>query len=171
MYDPDYAMPRHMRGKQKKLTKAEKFKEMAAPDKTWAGPKTVGDYIALLKRFPNDWPVHVSTSAGGGIGVEHREVHGKPLVAIFGKNGGRFGENPLTDEEYKKQAENFLTDLRTGRRYTSIHGDHRTYSPDLGSQATCYGRHYDRRVIERMVKDGLIEASTVDLDRVGYLDK
>ena len=136
----------------------------------WDGPETVGDFIEMLSSFPPDWPVSVSTGAGGGIGIEHRERQGQPFVAIFGKNGGRFGENPLTEDEYRKQSERFLSDLKVGRQYTSVHGDHRTYSPSLGSQATCYGTHYDRRIIERMVREGLIDAASVHLERVAGLD-
>ena len=62
-------------------------------------------------------------------------------------------------------------DLKIGHFYTSVHGDHRTYSPGMGAYATCYGRHYARRVIERMVAEGLIAASSVDLERVAYLDR
>ena len=134
----------------------------------WTGPRTVGDFIELLSAFPRDWRVVVSTLAAGGIAIEHREIRGEPIVGIFGKNGGRFGENPLTDEEYKEQSANFLAGLESGRRYTSVHGDHRLYSPSLGDQATCYGTHYDRRVIERMVRDGLIPADSVDIERVAY---
>lgn len=137
----------------------------------WEGPETVADFIELLQTFPPEWPVKVSTSAGGGIGVEHREAMGQPFVGIFGKNGGRFGENPLTDEEYKKQSNAFLRALQYGDRYTSIHGDHRTYSPSLGSQATCYGRHYDRRIVERMVQEGLIKADSVDIERVARCER
>jgi len=137
----------------------------------WEGPETVGDFIALLSKFPKDWLVQVSTQAGGGIAVEHREIGGKPLVGIFGKNGGRFGENPLTEDEYQKQSQDFLASLRGGRVYTSIHGDHRLYSPFVGDQATCYGTHYDRRVIERMVQEGLITPESVDLERVARLDQ
>jgi hypothetical protein len=136
----------------------------------WEGPETVGDFIEALSKFPKDWPVKVSTQAGGGIGVEHRDIKGKPHVGIFGKNGGRFGENPLTEDEYQKKSAQFIGDLRGGMRYTSIHGDHRTYSPAMGDQATCYGTHYDRRVIERMVKEGLIAADSVDIDRVLKLE-
>lgn len=136
----------------------------------WTGCETVGDFIAALEKFPRDWPVKVSTPAGGGIAVEHREIGGKPVVAIFGSNGGRFGENPLTEDEYKKQADAFLMDLKIGQLYTSVHGDHRTYSPRMGDQATCYGRHYDRRVIERMVAEGLITADSVDLARVAQCE-
>jgi len=128
--------------------------------------KTVKDFIDALSKFPLDWPVSVKTPAGGGISIEHREIGGKPVVGIFGSNGGRFGENPLTEEEYREKSEQFLRDLKNGRRYTSIHGDHRTYSPDLGRQATYYGEHYDRRIIERMVREGLIAADSVDLERV-----
>lgn len=134
-------------------------------------PYTVKDYIELLSQFPSDWPVMVSTPAGGPIAVEHRDVRGKPAVAIFGSNGGRFGENPLTEEEYAKQSESFLSGLKAGRAYTSIHGDHRLYSPILGDQATCYGTHYDRRVIERMAREGLIPPGSVDLERVARLDR
>lgn len=138
----------------------------------WDGPKTVADFIELLSLFPPEWPVQVSTPAGGGIGIEHRESYGKPFVGVFGKNGGRFGEEPFTEEEYKKESEAYLTAIKIGNIYTSMHGDHRTYSPSphLGSQATCYGRRYDRRVIERMVREGLILANSVDLDRVAKLD-
>lgn len=136
----------------------------------WDGPKTVGDFIELLSAFPKDWPVQVSTPAGGGIAIEHREIAGKPVIGIFGKNGGRFGENPLTEEEYSEKSRRFLADLSAGRRYTSAHGDHRLYSPSLGSQATCYGTHYDKRIVERMVREGLIPASSVDLERVGRFE-
>jgi hypothetical protein len=137
----------------------------------WEGPTTVGEFIEALSAFPKDWRVVVKTPAGGGIGIEHREISGEPVVGIFGKNGGRFGENPLTEEEYRTKAAEFLNDLRAGRAYTSIHGDHRFYSPSLGSQATCYGTHYDRRIVERMVKEGLIRAESVDLERVASLDR
>lgn len=140
-------------------------------DSLWDGPETVADFIEVLSGFPPEWPVTVSTGAGGGIGIEHRETSGKPFIAIFGKNGGRFGENPLTEEEYQKQSQAFLNDLKIGNLYTSVHGDHRTYWPSLGSQATCYGKHYDRRVIERMVADGLIPESSVDLERGRFLDR
>jgi hypothetical protein len=135
----------------------------------WEGPQTVGDYIELLSQFPKDWPVKVSTPAGGGIAVEHRDIQGKPVIGIFGKNGGRFGENPLTEEEYQKKSQEFLSGLSGRQRYTSIHGDHRLYYPS-GQNDTCYGQHYDRRVIERMVKEGLINADSVDLDRVARLE-
>ena len=135
----------------------------------WHGPETVGDFIEALSQFPKEWPVKVSTPAGGGIAVEHREIDGKPIVGIFGKNGGRFGENPLTEEEYCKQSQDFLGSLQGGRKYTSIHGDHRLYSPFVGDNATCYGTHYDRRVVERMVREGLISADSVDLQRVARL--
>lgn len=135
----------------------------------WEGPKTVGDFIEALKAFPADWPVNVSTPAGGGIAVEHREIKGKPVIAIFGKNGGRFGENPLTEDEYQAKARDFLSGLRGGQHYTSIHGDHRLYYPS-GTNDTCYGQHYDRRVIERMVENGLIEPSSVDIERVRRID-
>jgi len=133
---------------------------------------TVADYIERLKEFPPDWRVIVSTPAGGGVAVEHREIRGEPVVAIFGSNGGRFGENPLTEEEYAEKSKRFMEDLNSpDREYTSIHGDHRMFSPKLGDQATCYGTHYDRRIIERMVDEGLIPKNIVDLGRVAYLDK
>jgi hypothetical protein len=135
----------------------------------WDGPQTVGDFIESLSKFPKDWPVKVATNAGGGIAVQHRDIGGKPVVAIFGKNGGRFGENPLTEDEYQKKSQEFLAGLSGGQLYTSIHGDHRLFYPG-DSQATCYGKHYDRRVIERMVQEGLIASDTVDLQRVQRLD-
>lgn len=136
----------------------------------WDGPKTVADFIALLSSFPPEWRVSVSTSAGGGIAVEHREIKGEPIVGIFGKNGGRFGENPLTEDEYHRVASNFLAALHAGQKYTSIHGDHRLYRP-IGMNDTCYGTHYDRRVIERMVSEGLIAKDSVDLERIAAFDR
>jgi hypothetical protein len=137
----------------------------------WEGPTTVAEFIELLSCFPKDWRVVVKTPAGGGIGVEHREIGGESVVGIFGKNGGIFGENPLTEDEYRLKSAEFLRDLNCGRAYTSVHGDHRLYSPSLGSQATCYGTHYDRRVIERMVREGLVAAASVDLERVASFDR
>lgn len=136
----------------------------------WKSAETVGDFIDLLSKFPRDWPVVVSTPAGGGIAIEHRDrkTTGEPFVAIFGKNGGRFGENPLTEEEYKKQSAEFLRCFESpDYLYTSIHGDHRMCFMTRGIEVnTCYGTHYDRRVVERMVREGLIPADRVDLERV-----
>lgn len=131
--------------------------------------KTVGDYIRKLQEFPEDWPVQVLTQAGGGISVEHREIKGKPVVAVFGSNGGRFGENPLTDEEYEKQFKKFLGLQQMGYEYTSAHGDHRLYRRG-GTNDTCYGTHFDRRVVERMVDEGLISVNTVDIELVRRCD-
>lgn len=131
--------------------------------------KTVGDYIRKLQEFPEDLPVYVSTQAGGGITVEHREIKDEPVVAIFGSNGGRFGENPLTDQEYEKQSRRFIALRQLGYEYTSVHGDHRLYMSG-GMSDTCYGTHFDRRIVERMVVDGLVLASEVDLERVRYFD-
>jgi len=133
--------------------------------------ETVGDYIKKLQEFPLDWPVKVSTPAGGGIAIEHREISGLPVVAVFGSNGGRFGENPLTEEEYKKMASEFLEMWNDkSYAYTSIHGDHRMYRPG-GMNDTCYGQHFDRRVVERLIEDGLIQKEKVDIDRVKYLSR
>lgn len=131
--------------------------------------KTVGDYIRKLQEFPEDWPVKVSTQAGGGITIEHRDIKGVPVVAVFGSNGGRFGENPLTDQEYEKQSKRFLDLTRQGYEYTSIHGDHRLYRRS-GVNDTCYGTHFDRRIVERMVEEGLISANDVDVERVRRCD-
>jgi hypothetical protein len=131
---------------------------------------TVADYIERLKQFPPGWRVVVSTQAGGGISVEPREINGEPIVAVFGSNGGRFGESPLTEDEYKTRAAEFLrrsTDPYFA--YTSVHGDHRHYHPS-GINDTCYGTHYDRRIVERMVAEGLIAAESVDLERVRNLN-
>lgn len=128
--------------------------------------KTVGDYIRKLQEFPDEWPVCVSTQAGGGIAIEHREVKGLPIVAVFGSNGGRFGENPLMEPEYEKQSAEFLRKFNDPYyAYTSIHGDHRMYHPS-GTNDTCYGQHFDLRIVERMVQEGRIPASAVDLERV-----
>jgi len=120
---------------------------------------TVKDYIEKLKQFPEDWPVSVSTTAGGGISIEHREINGKPVVAVFGSNGGRFGENPLTEEEYKEKSTDFLQKLGSGEwLHTPDYGDHRLYMPMGGNpDAGCYGTHYDARIIERMVSEGLLQ--------------
>ncbi len=131
--------------------------------------KTVGDYIKALSDFPEDWPVKVATPAGGGVAIEHREIGGKPVVAVFGSNGGRFGENPFTDDEYEKQSRRFLGLKSQGYEYTSIHGDHRLYRRS-GQNDTCYGTHFDRRIVERMVDEGLISVNTVDIERVRRCD-
>ncbi len=131
--------------------------------------ETVGDYIRRLQEFPEDWPVKVSTQAGGGISVEHREIKGQSVVAVFGSNGGRFGENPMTDEEYEKQSRLFLGLRQQGYEYTSCHGDHRLYRRS-GVNDTCYGTHFDRRIVERMVAEGLVSASELDIERVRRCD-
>lgn len=137
----------------------------------WKDHKTVGDFIDALSAFPRDWKVSVATPAGGGVAIEHREIGGKPVIAIFGNNGGRFGENPLTEDEYKKKSAEFLRNQQSGMVYTSAHGDHRLYTPSLGSQASCYGWHYDGRIVERMVQEGLIEIDPADIERVRYLER
>ena len=132
--------------------------------------KTVGDYIRKLREFSEDWPVRVSTQAGGGIAIEHRDIKGLPVVAVFGSNGGRFGENPLTEQEYQARSREFLVHWKDGGySYTSIHGDHRLYRRG-GTNDTCYGRGYDRRIVERMVSEGLIPANKVDIERVRSID-
>ncbi len=131
--------------------------------------KTVGDYIRALSAFHEDWPVEVATSAGGGIAIEHREIRGKPVVAVFGSNGGRFGENPLTDEEYAEKSRMFLDLKRSGYEYTSICGDHRLYRGS-GVNDACYGTRFDRRIVERMVAEGLIHLDEVDIGRVRHFD-
>ncbi len=40
----------------------------------------------------------------------------------------------------------------------------------MGDQATCYGTHYDRRVIERMVAEGLIPEDSVHIERVARFE-
>ena len=127
--------------------------------------KTVGDYIRELRKYPEEWLVKVSTQAGGGIAVEHREIKGQPVVAIFGRNGGQFGESPLTEQEYAAKSSEFLVMLKCVEyyAYTSMYGDHRVYS--RGSDS-CYGRHFDSRIVERMVAEGLIPANEVDIERV-----
>lgn len=131
--------------------------ETSRYESIWEGPKTVGDFIELLSAFPNEWPVKVSTSAGGGIAIEHRDIGGNPTVAIFGKNGGVFGENPLTEDEYQQKSKQFLACLADPWwAYTTLHGDHRLYHPG-GVNDTCYGTHYDERIIDRMVNERLLE--------------
>ena len=132
--------------------------------------KTVGDYIRKLQEFPEDWPVRVSTQAGGGISIEHREIKGSPIVAVFGSNGGVFGENPLTDQEYEKQSNSFINLRKNGFEYTSVHGDHRLYRRENGHSDTCYGIHFDLRIVERMVLEGLVSANEVDIERVRRSD-
>jgi pyocin large subunit-like protein len=129
--------------------------------------RTVGDLQKCVARFPHDWPLLVSTKGGGAVVAEHRQTSdGNDFVAVYNDNGGRFGENPLTEEEYRKESEAFLREFNDPYySYTSIHGDHRMYHPS-GMNDTCYGTHYDRRVVERMVSDGLIPADRVDIERV-----
>lgn len=119
--------------------------------------ETVKDWIERLSQFPGHWLVVVATSAGGDIAIEHREINGKPVVAVFGSNGGRFGENPLTEEEYKKKSAQFLSRMCAGYAYTAIHGDDRLYLPLGGGNDTCYGEHYDPRIISRMIEEGLLQ--------------
>ena len=131
--------------------------------------KTVGDYIRAFSEFPEDWPVKVATPAGGGVAIEHRDIGGAPVVAVFGSNGGRFGENPLTDQEYEKQSKLFLGLRQQGYEYTSVHGDHRLYRRS-GMNDTCYGTHFDRRIVERMMAEGLLAAGEADVERVRRCD-
>ena len=58
---------------------------------------------------------------------------------------------------------------RQGYEYTSIHGDHRLYRRS-GQNDTCYGTHFDRRIVERMAAEGLILASAVDIEGVQRCD-
>ena len=127
--------------------------------------KTVGDYIRALSAFPEDWPVNVATPAGGGVAIEHREIAGAPVVAVFGSNGGRFGENPLTEAEYKTRSQQFMRLFCDGYSYTALHGDHRLYRRE-GINDSYYGVHFDRRIVERMVSEDMIPASAVDIERV-----
>lgn len=131
---------------------------------------TVSDYIKELSRFPGDWPVRVSTRAGGDIVLEHREIGGRPVVAVFGSEGGRFGENPLTEDEYEKQSNLFIELKRLGYCYTATHGDHRLYQR-IGRNPTCYGTHFDRRIVERMVEEGKLREGEVSLERVRRCDQ
>ncbi len=141
------------------------------PNDTTQTTETVGDYIDRLAQFPREWRVMVATPAGGGIAIEHRDVKGHPVVAIFGSNGGRFGENPLTEEEYKRKSAEFLKMLTDPHwAYTTIHGDHRLYHPS-GLNDTCYGWHYDERIIDRMVKENLLEYYKVPFSRDGVRKK
>lgn len=130
--------------------------------------KTVSDYIKHLQTFDPDWRVVVSTGAGGGISVEHRETkEGEPIIAIFGSNGGSFGYSPLTEEKYIKESQRFLSEIQSkDRRYTSRHGDHRIYTERYNVNDSCYGLSFDHRVIERMVIEGLANVSDLDLKRV-----
>jgi hypothetical protein len=129
--------------------------------------KTVAEYIEALSKYPSDWTVKVSTQAGGPIAIEHREIVGKPVVAIFGSNGGRFGENPFTEEEYRKKSDEFIWNLGLGYTYTTIHGDHRLFMNRGGANDSCYGHHYDERLIDRMVKEGRLEYYKIPYSRDG----
>lgn len=128
---------------------------------------TVGDWLERLKMFPWNWQVIVATPAGGGITIEHREINGEAVVAVFGTNGGRFGENPLTEEEYEKRSREFLSGLDRGGKYTSMHGDHRIFY----GEDSCYGTNYDDRIIERMVKEGILEYYKIPYSRDGVRRK
>lgn len=77
------------------------------------------------------------------------------------------GESPLTEEEYKSKSIDFLRNFNNPNyAYTSIHGDHRLYRCTGSINDTGYGQHYDRRIVERMVDEGLIPFNSVDIDRV-----
>ena len=127
---------------------------------------TVADYIQQLSQYPPEWPVCVVTSAGGEVVIAHRELHGSPVIGIYGANGGAIGENPLTEDEYQKQSTLFLSMMNGSLyRYTSVHGDHRMYIPGRQND-TCFGIHFDRRVIERLVEEGKLAKDRVDIERV-----
>lgn len=128
--------------------------------------KTVADYIQQLSQYPPDWPVEVDTQAGGGVVIEHREINGSPVIGIYGANGGAIGEAPLTEEEYQAKSTSFLRMMNGSLyRYTSLHGDHRMYIPGRQND-TCFGIHFDRRVIERLVEEGKLAKDRVDIERV-----
>src|SRR5580693_9400540 len=117
---------------------------------------SVGELVKKLQDFPSEMPVIVDLRGGGGVSVEARDIvdrdsgEGEAIVAIFASNGGRFGCNPLTEEEYKKKSLEFLDALYdeyrsrnemygNRRRFTTIHGDYRIYHDYGGQNDTCYG--------------------------------
>lgn len=141
---------------------------------------TVGKLIARLQKYPVDMTVVIDLRGGGGVSVERRDLvrngEGQEVVGIFSSNGGRFGFNPLTEDEYKKKSVEFLSGLydvyrlkngfSLGRyRYTTIHGDHRIYIDTGNVNDTCYGEKFDDRIIDRLVAEGLIEKFKVPCSR------
>lgn len=132
----------------------------------------VGDFIKKLQEFPDDWPVRVQTPAGGAIVIEHREICGRPVVAIFGENGGRFGETPLTEKEYEKQRDDFLKKFgKSGYVYSSDSGNHIIYQDFGGVNDRCFGQRYDVRIVERMMSEGLIDLPKLDVERARYCNR
>lgn len=124
---------------------------------------TVADYIERLKQFPPDWRVAVVTPAGGGIVIEHREIRGESVAAIYGGNGGSIGENPLTEDEYKEKSQQFMCDLNSrSRQYTRMYGDHRFYNHRMGLDESKFGTHYDERIVKRMIAEGKITQEQLD---------
>lgn len=130
--------------------------------------ETVGEFIKRLQEFPADWRVHVVTPAGGGLAIEHREAEsGTPFIGIYGDNGGRVGQNPLTEEEYQHASSRFMQYWNDPNyRYTTDSGSHAMYRDHGHPQDFCYQDRFDRRVVERMVAEGRIPAEKVDIDKV-----
>ncbi len=111
-------------------------------------------WVEALSKFPPDWPVVIDTRAGGHLVAKHRQTRdGKDMVAIYGDNGGKFGHEPFTDEEYYRAASSLISALKLGHRYTENGGE--PYVHPVGfEQSHCYGTYYDKRVIARMVAEG-----------------
>lgn len=131
---------------------------------------TNGELIDLLQRFPREWPVRIALQAGGDIAVEHRERLDERFVAIFGSNGGRFGEDPLTEDVYQKRKKEFLEKYHNKQcKYTSAYGEHMIYLETGSPIAPCYGQSFDVRVVERMISEGVLTLSKEDIERVRYL--
>lgn len=134
--------------------------------------KTVGDLMQVLWDYPNDYPVVIGKRFldGDKIHVEHRELNGKQIINLWcsGHTSGPIGENPLTDEEYEKRSKEFLSTIhQEGYTYTSSYGDHRiVFRCNCGSCTSPLHYVYDKRIIERMVAEGLIPWHSVDIDKV-----
>jgi hypothetical protein len=123
---------------------------------------SVGQMIKALEQFDRETTIIIDLRGGGGVTIERRDLCDKltqkteEIVAIFASNGGRFGFNPLTEEEYKTKSEQFLQGLKH-KNFTTTHGDYRIYNKLGLPNDSCYGTVYDSRIINRMVEEGILE--------------
>lgn len=134
--------------------------------------KTVGDLMNVLWDYPTDYPIVIGGSylEEYPINVEHRELNNLQIINLWGGGQayGPIGEKPLTDKEYEKISKEFLEKINNpSYTYTSSYGDHSLVIKGLCGRcdATVYYT-YDKRIIERMVAEGLISKHSVDIEKV-----
>ena len=105
---------------------------------------TVGALLEALDKYDRDMPVIIPFAGGGAVAIEPRDLvddkgEGESVIGIYNDNGGRFGHDPLTEDEYRKRSHEFIDGLldierpnkSATRKFTTIHGDYRIYN-DFG---------------------------------------